>query len=106
MLLAIDAGNTNTVFAVYDGESRLGTWRCGTNARRTADEYAVWLIDLMALDDLKREDIEAAVLGSVVPEANFNLLSLCDRYFGAFRRARYLQSRVRDIDRPARTGGC
>ena len=82
MLLAIDAGNTNTVIAVYDGESRLGTWRCGTNARRTADEYAVWLIDLMALDDLKREDIEAAVLGSVVPEANFNLLSLCDRYFG------------------------
>ena len=54
MLLAIDAGNTNVLFAVYDdrGEAA-GSWRTATDAKRTADEYAVWLIQLMALENLK-----------------------------------------------------
>ena len=59
MLLAVDSGNTNTVFAVYDGDECRGVWRCGTSPRRTADEYAVWLIDLMALEGLEREATKA-----------------------------------------------
>ena len=47
MLLAIDSGNTNIVFAVYDGETRKGLWRAGNDPHRTADEYAVWLMQLM-----------------------------------------------------------
>ena len=47
MLLAIDAGNTNIVFALFDGERLAGQWRLATDARRTADEYAVWLLALM-----------------------------------------------------------
>ncbi|MFZ8898319.1 MAG: type III pantothenate kinase, partial [Alphaproteobacteria bacterium] len=39
MLLAIDAGNTNTVFAVYDGDEQRGLWRAATDTRRTADEH-------------------------------------------------------------------
>ena len=81
MLLVVDSGNTNTVFAVYEGDDCRGVWRCGSNPRRTADEYAVWLIDLRALEDLSRDDISAAIVSSVVPEGNFNLTTLCQRYF-------------------------
>ena len=81
MLLAIDSGNTNVVFSVYDGNEAKGLWRCSNNPRRTADEYMVWLMQLMALDGVDRTKIESAVIASVVPEALFHLVSLCRRYF-------------------------
>lgn len=80
MLLAIDAGNTNTTFAVFDGDEIIGEWRAGTNAARTADEYAVWLSSLMQLVDIGFEDIDAAIIASVVPQSLFNLRTLCRRY--------------------------
>ena len=82
MLLAIDAGNTNTVFAVFDGEVRRGEWRASTDARRTADEYAVWLTQLMALEGLTRADVDAAIVANVVPATAYALRTLCRRYFG------------------------
>jgi type III pantothenate kinase len=81
MLLAIDCGNTNTVFAICDGEDIRGEWRIATDGRRTADEYAVWLTQLFALDGLNRDDVTAAIIATVVPDALFNLQSLCKRYF-------------------------
>ncbi|MFQ5958985.1 MAG: type III pantothenate kinase [Alphaproteobacteria bacterium] len=81
-LLAVDAGNTNTVFAVYEGDTQRGQWRAATNAARTADEYAVWLGNLLALDGIDKASIGAAILGSVVPECNFHLKTLCERYYG------------------------
>ncbi|WP_420547145.1 type III pantothenate kinase [Curvivirga sp.] len=81
MLLAIDSGNTNVVFAVYDGDERLGVWRCMNDPKRTADEYAVWLHQLMAIKDIEFKDITRTILASVVPETMFNLESLCRRYF-------------------------
>lgn len=83
MLLAIDAGNTNTVFAIYDGDALIGSWRCATDVKRTADEYAVWLTQLMALKGLKPSVVDQAILASVAPETNFNLSRLCDHYFQA-----------------------
>jgi type III pantothenate kinase len=80
MLLAINANNTNTVFAVWEGEKLRGAWRAATDARRTADEYVVWLDHLLALEGLARRFLTGAIIASVVPEANFNLLSLCRRY--------------------------
>jgi type III pantothenate kinase len=80
MLLAIDSGNTNAVFAVYDGDMLRASWRVSTNARRTADEYAVWLTQLMALAGLARTDIDATIIANVVPEAGSNLLALCQDY--------------------------
>jgi type III pantothenate kinase len=80
MLLAIDSGNTNAVFAVYDGDVLRASWRVSTNARRTADEYAVSLTQLLALAGLARADLDAAIIGNVVPEAGFNLLALCRDY--------------------------
>ncbi len=81
MLLAINANNTNTVFAVYDGPALRGSWRASTDARRTADEYVVWLTQLMAFVGLTPGDIDGAILSSVVPATVFNLKTLCRRYF-------------------------
>src|SRR5437660_9198366 len=82
MLLAINANNTNTVFAVWDGTRLAGAWRAATDARRTADEYVVWLDHLLRLKNLSRQQIDGAVIASVVPEANFNLRRLCREYCG------------------------
>jgi len=80
MLLAINANNTNTVFAVWDGVRLAGVWRAATDGRRTADEYVVWLDHLLGLQNLSRRQIDGAVIASVVPEANFNLRRLCREY--------------------------
>lgn len=80
MLLAINANNTNTAFAVWDGAALKGSWRTATEGRRTADEYVVWLDHLLALDGLSRRDFDGAVIASVVPETNFNLLTFCRKY--------------------------
>ena len=81
MLLAIDSGNTNVVFSVYDGDQPKGVWRCSNDPRRTADEYMVWLMQLMELDGVDRKQVDGAIIASVVPEALFHLVSLCHRYF-------------------------
>lgn len=82
MLLAIDAGNTNIVFAVFDGEQVRGEWRASTQTDRTADELGVWLMQLLTTENLSREDISAVIIASVVPAIVFNLKTLCRRYFG------------------------
>lgn len=83
MLLAIDAGNTNIKFAlVHDDGSPRTRWRIATDARRTADEYAVWLIRLIELEGLKREDVTAVAISTVVPRALYNIQSLAQKYFG------------------------
>ena len=80
MLLAVNANNTNTVFAVWDGGRLIGMWRAATDARRTADEYVVWLDHLLGLKNLSRQQIDGTIIASVVPAANFNLRRLCREY--------------------------
>jgi type III pantothenate kinase len=82
MLLAIDSGNTNFVFAVFDGDEIRGSWRAATDPHRTADEHSVWLSQLMALKGLKPADIDGAIISSVVPDALYPLASLCTYFFG------------------------
>lgn len=81
MLLVIDSGNTNCVFAVYDGQEKKGEWRASSDARRTPDEYAVWLTQLMSLEGLEPAEIDGAIISNVVPAAMRNLRFLCQRYF-------------------------
>src|SRR5271169_85843 len=81
MLLVVDAGNTNIVFAVDDPSGWRGVWRIRTDAQRTSDEYAVWLNSLLTLSDLKRDQISAAVIGTVVPAALYHLRRLCRDWF-------------------------
>jgi type III pantothenate kinase len=81
MLLVIDAGNTNIVFAVHDGEKWRGVWRIATSVQRTSDEYAVWLLTLLNHAGLKPADIDRAVIGIVVPAALYHLRRLCRDWF-------------------------
>src|ERR1700742_1357278 len=80
MLLAIDAGNTNIVFAVHDGEKFRAEWRAVTKTARTSDEYAVWLSQLLALEGMSFADLSAAIIATVVPAALFDLRALCRTY--------------------------
>jgi type III pantothenate kinase len=80
MLLAINANNTNIKFAAYDGDRQMGDWRIRTEAGRTADEYIVWLSQLMGLSGLKLADISDAIIATVVPRVLFDLRILCERH--------------------------
>jgi type III pantothenate kinase len=81
MLLVIDAGNTNIVFAVHDGHTVRAEWRAVTDNARTADEYAVMLMPLVQLQGISFSDVDSAIIATVVPAALFNLKTLCRRYF-------------------------
>lgn len=80
MLLAIDCGNTNTVFSIWNGAAFVATWRTATDWKRTADQYYVWLSTLMRLQGIDAE-ITDVIVSSTVPRVEFNLRVLADRYF-------------------------
>jgi type III pantothenate kinase len=86
LLLAIDVGNTNTVFALYRERHALGQWRISTIRERTADEYAAALTQLMALKGYSQGDVGAAVISSVVPQALTPLKSMCHEFFSCTAR--------------------
>lgn len=81
MLLAADVGNTNVVFALFDGRDIKARWRIATDPRRTGDEYAVWLLQLLQIEGFDRSDITQIIVGSVVPRAIHNLTVLAQKYF-------------------------
>src|ERR671921_2389245 len=82
MLLAIDAGNTNLVFALVEDGVIRARWRIATDPRRTADQYAVWLHQLLELEGYARDAVDAVIVGTVVPRALHNLEVLATKYFG------------------------
>lgn len=81
MLLAADVGNTNVVFALFEGREIKARWRIATDARRTGDEYAVWLLQLLEIEGYTRADIDRIIIGSVVPRSIHNLSVLSRKYF-------------------------
>ena len=82
MLLAIDAGNTNVVFALVDSGAIKARWRIATDPRRTGDEYAVWLYQLLEIEGFTKADVSGVIIGTVVPRALHNLEVLASKYFG------------------------
>jgi type III pantothenate kinase len=83
MLLAINANNTNVKFALYDGVRLVGDWRARTESGRTADEYMVWLSQLMALAGLDLKLVSATIIATVVPQTLFHLRMFCERHLKA-----------------------
>lgn len=83
MLLAVDVGNTNVVFALIEGRTIRTRWRIATDPRRTADEYAVWLMQLMEIEGIGRGAVKQVIVSTVVPRARHNLEVLAEKYFGA-----------------------
>ena len=81
MLLAIDCGNTNTVFSIWDGEKFLCTLRTSTHHARTADAYFTWYSTLVKHYGIEA-DITDVIISSTVPRVVFNLRVFADRFFG------------------------
>jgi len=81
MLLAIDIGNTDTTFGVFDGEELRATWHMATDIHRMADEYAALLLNLMRQQGLDIANIKAIALCSVVPPLISTFDELFQRYF-------------------------
>jgi type III pantothenate kinase len=82
MLLAIDVGNTNIVYGLFDDKRLVHQFRVETSRGRTADEYAVILRQLLAMRDVKPGDVDAAIVASVVPALTEPMLDLVRRAFG------------------------
>ncbi|MEM9232664.1 MAG: type III pantothenate kinase [Pseudomonadota bacterium] len=83
MLLALDIGNTNTVFALIDGEKAVAQWRASTSSQWTADEYAVWLSQMLSIDGrYTLADVSRCVISTVVPQSLFNVRNFARRYCG------------------------
>ena len=79
MLLAVDCGNTNIVFALYDGDTQQANWRISTDPKRSADEYLVWLTQLMALHGIAVDELSDMIIANVVPEVQPKLMCLAQR---------------------------
>jgi type III pantothenate kinase len=81
MLLAIDVGNTNTVFGLYRNEELLKTWRVATRRDQTKDEYAMLLRGFFSMAGFEMKDVHAIAIASVVPPTLHALARMSDSYF-------------------------
>ncbi len=109
MLLAVDAGNTNLVFALVDETRTIrARWRIATDPRRTADQYAVWLHQLLELENFARADVTEVIIATVVPRALHNLTVLSEKYFKITPMVAGTDSApygiVLDVDEPGSVG--
>ena len=87
MLLTIDVGNTNTVFAVFeDGGAFTGSpvfeSRINTDTARMADQYAITLMDILKLRGIKNDEIKGAIISSVVPPVTAQIKTAAEDLFG------------------------
>jgi type III pantothenate kinase len=82
MLLVIDVGNTNIVYGLFQGTHLVRQFRVETGRGRTADEYAVVLRQLLAMYGIASEEVQAAMLASVVPALTESMVELVRRAFG------------------------
>ncbi len=80
LLLAIDVGNTNVVFALYNGKQQISQYRLHTQANYTGDDIAVWLQQLLNLEQLNFKQIKHVIIASVVPALDFALQQFCQRH--------------------------
>jgi type III pantothenate kinase len=82
VLLAIDLGNTNTVFGVYDTNDKMVMhWRLSTQKERTVDEYGILLRNLFALEKIDAKKIRRVIIASVVPPLDAVLHEMVSTYF-------------------------
>jgi type III pantothenate kinase len=82
MLLAIDVGNTNIVFGLFDGDVLRGSWRLLTLRERTADEVGVMMIAMLGHERIELSRIDAVVMASVVPPLTPIMREMARRFFG------------------------
>ncbi len=83
MLLAVDAGNTHTIFGVFEEQRLRGDWRVATRPDLTSDELGVLLRSLFAERSLEVSSVHGVVVSSVVPDLNGVFARTAERYFDA-----------------------
>src|SRR3954462_9248521 len=81
MLLTIDVGNTQTHIGAYRGEELLEHWRFATRREATGDELATPLVGLLALRRFTLDDVDGAIVSSVVPQLAHEYEQVSERYF-------------------------
>jgi type III pantothenate kinase len=81
MLLAVDIGNTNIVWGVFEGSTLLAHWRLATDPKATADEYGVLCLSLLARTGRLPEQVSGAIVSSVVPALTETFESMITDYF-------------------------
>jgi len=82
MLLVIDVGNTNIVYGLFRGAELIHQFRVESSRGRTADEYAVILRQLLAMNGIDSNEVTAAIIASVVPSLTDPMVALVRRAFG------------------------
>lgn len=82
MLLAIDLGNTNIKYGVFDGERLVASFRVSSRISRTADEYGSVLVGLLSDSGIKKSDIGGIIFSSVIPALNYTICHMCEYFFG------------------------
>ncbi|MBI4329000.1 MAG: type III pantothenate kinase, partial [Chloroflexi bacterium] len=81
VLLAIDIGNTNTVFGIFDGERMVGSWRFYTDVHKMPDEFGALLLNLLPHRKIEPSQIDSAIISSVVPPLTATYEETCRQYF-------------------------
>jgi len=82
MLLAVDVGNTNIVFGLFEEETLLHQFRVESARARTADEYAVQLRAMLAMHGIAPDAVHAAIVACVVPSLTEPMLHVVRQAFG------------------------
>ncbi len=82
MLLAIDLGNTNIKYGVFDGDKMVASFRVSSRISRTADEYGSVLVGLLSNSGIKNSDIDGIIFSSVIPALNYTICHMCEYFFG------------------------
>ena len=82
MLLAIDLGNTNIKYGVFDKEKLVASFRVSSRISRTADEYGSVLVGLLSDKNIKKSDIDGIIFSSVIPALNYTICHMCEYFFG------------------------
>ena len=82
MLLAIDLGNTNLTFGLFEGDRLKHDWRLATRRDSMPDELGLVMVQLIRQDGIDPAGVDAVVVASVVPPLNASLLQAIERYFG------------------------
>ncbi len=81
MILAIDIGNTNIKFGVFDKDKLTASYRVSSRQTATADEYGVALSSLLASDGIEKKEIKGIIISSVIPSLNYTIEHMCDYFF-------------------------
>ncbi len=82
MLLAIDLGNTNIKYGVFDGDRLITSFRVSSRITRTADEYGSVLVGLLSDCGIKKTQIDGIIFSSVIPTLNYTICHMCEFFFG------------------------